>query len=285
MQPVAPRRRVRQPPGGCGARRRAPSTGNGLGPAPPCPAAGKPGLPVYGPRPRTGIGRTRHGPPGPAWPRRLLVARSPWRPVGGDPCENWAKSGLMSDVRPGPRGAFGPVAIRGPFPQAGQRTTRRGVGKHPAPSGALRQLFPHTGELVSASREAPSTIRCIETWCAPWRGAAPGSREAPSTIRCIETHSDRKLLFESSREAPSTIRCIETLVLGKHLSVLLDVGKHPAPSGALRRQGVLHDVSSTFPVGKHPAPSGALRHDRPEDRADGYRRREAPSTIRCIETL
>ena len=36
------------------------------------------------------------------------------------------------------KGAFGPVAIRGPFPQAGQRTTRRGVGKHPAPSGALR---------------------------------------------------------------------------------------------------------------------------------------------------
>ena len=37
------------------------------------------------------------------------------------------------------KGAFGPVAIRGPFPQAGQRTTRRGFGKHPAPSGALRR--------------------------------------------------------------------------------------------------------------------------------------------------
>ncbi|ERH33244.1 hypothetical protein HMPREF1550_00656 [Actinomyces sp. oral taxon 877 str. F0543] len=30
------------------------------------------------------------------------------------------------------------MATRGPFPQAGQRTTRRGVGKHPAPPGALR---------------------------------------------------------------------------------------------------------------------------------------------------
>ena len=38
------------------------------------------------------------------------------------------------------KGAFGPVAIRGPFPQAGQRTTRRGVGKHPAPPGALRRF-------------------------------------------------------------------------------------------------------------------------------------------------
>lgn len=35
------------------------------------------------------------------------------------------------------KGAFGLVAFRGPFPQAGQRTTCRG-------------------------REAPSTIRCIE---------------------------------------------------------------------------------------------------------------------------
>ena len=69
----------------------------------------------------------------------ILAARTPWRPVGGDPCETWANPGSMSGVRPGPRGAFGPVAIRGPFPQAGQRTTRRGVGKHPAPSGALRQ--------------------------------------------------------------------------------------------------------------------------------------------------
>ena len=151
--------------------------------------------------------------PGPAWPRRLLVARSPWRPVGGDPCENWAKSGLMSDVRPGPRGAFGPVAIRGPFPQAGQRTTRRGVGKHPAPSGALR---PHErvadgSQGYGPGREAPSTIRCIETprRLRPSGGRGVGKHPAPSGALRLSIVA-QKIMLMVSREAPSTIRCIET---------------------------------------------------------------------------
>ena len=77
--------------------------------------------------------------PGSAWPRRHLVARSPWRPVGGDPCENWAKSALMNDVLPGPR------ALSGQW-RSGARFPRRNNGQH------------------TEGREAPSTIRCIETY-------------------------------------------------------------------------------------------------------------------------
>ena len=40
------------------------------------------------------------------------------------------------------------------------------------------------------------------------------------------------------REAPSTIRCIETELSASLLFGLKSVGKHPAPSGALRPIGV-----------------------------------------------
>ena len=129
----------------------------------------------------------------------------------------------MSDVRPGPRGAFGPVAIRAPFPQAGQRTTRRGVGKHPAPSGALRHYRSELSFLDSCRREAPSTIRCIET-----------SSNSLSARR----------LFR--REAPSTIRCIETVVAPLLAVICLRVGKHPAPPGALRLPVLLANVDGRW---------------------------------------
>ena len=149
------------------------------------------GFPVHGPRLHTGIRRTRHGP-------RIRMAASTsggaeplearrWRPLRelGKVCFN-ERCAARS------KGAFGPVAIRGPFPQAGQRTTRRGVGKHPAPSGALR---PRGTELILflwALREAPSTIRCIETRPVHnSRLSVEVSREAPSTTRCIETPQER----------------------------------------------------------------------------------------------
>ena len=40
------------------------------------------------------------------------------------------------------------------------------------------------------------------------------------------------------REAPSTIRCIETFAIHSETSSMV-VGKHPAPSGALRRDRCL----------------------------------------------
>ena len=170
--------------------------------------------------------------PGPAWPRRLLVAWSPWRPVGGDPCENWAKSGLMSGVRPDHRGAFGPVAIRGPFPQAGQRTTRR------------------------------------------------GGREAPSTIRCIETELSASLLFglKSVGKHPAPSGALR-LPVGFHSTSQFTVGKHPAPSGALRPI-LCHVLSRAIIVGKHPAPSGALRQwvaDCSQDYSPDVGKHPAPS--------
>ena len=104
--------------------------------------------------------------PGSACPRRHLVARSPNRSVGGDPCENWAKSALMGDVRPGPRALLGQWRSGARFPRRdnGQHAE---VGKHPAPSGALRQSFRILLDVYFSSREAPSTIRCIETRRAP----------------------------------------------------------------------------------------------------------------------
>ena len=62
----------------------------------------------------------------------------------------------------------------------------------------------------------------------------PRGREAPSTTRCIETKNQVLILVvDLSREAPSTTRCIETRPAGRR-GTCHDVGKRPAPSGALR---------------------------------------------------
>ena len=102
---------------------------------------------------------------------------------------------------------------------------------------------------------APSTIRCIET--GPGRpGCRPGAprQGAPSTIRCIET--------VDIPAAPSTIRCIETSQRwGISPAPMAPVRERPAPSGALKLDGVDHDP-------------GPVHHGR-----------GAPSTIRCIKTM
>ena len=111
----------------------------------------------------------------------------------------------------------------------------------------------------------------------------PRGREAPSTTRCIETPApDASGVCHQGREAPSTIRCIET-TKDRILRSLGWVGKHPAPSGALRLT-FGEDYTAVAKVGKHPAPSGALRLIGTRSQRL-RRRREAPSTIRCIETV
>ena len=173
----------------------------------------------------------------------------------------------------------GRLAIRGPFPQAGQGTTRRGgreapstircietltvarvlsanhmVGKHPAPSGALR-LYTHALCMaVPQCREAPSTIRCIETaqtMSEERSSTIVGKHPAPSGALRLES---LRLVFLAllCREAPSTIRCIETMSSRRSVCLFHRVGKHPAPSGALR-PNVPRDPSN-------PSRSGSTQH-------------------------
>ena len=108
-------------------------------------------------------------------------------------------------------------------------------------------------------REAPSTIRCIETieTEAVIVMETVGKHPAPSgALRlCNKVPRSQR---ETGREAPSTIRCIETDFFDVFLPPLSNVGKHPAPSGALRPLPNLLPVFLES-VGKHPAPSGALR--------------------------
>ena len=149
---------------------------------------------------------------GSAWRRRFLVVRHPLAPVGGDPCGHWGKSGLMGVVLVGPGGAFGPVAIRCLFFQAGQREMRRAVRKHPAPSGALRPSAVSRLSRSSLSQEAPSTIRCIETALSPLDKLRAKVRKRPAPSGALRRESIHFLRGEVKRqEAPSTIRCIETL--------------------------------------------------------------------------
>ena len=73
-------------------------------------------------------------------------------------------------------------------------------------------------ELSSPSQGAPSTIRCIKTRsCTRWGTSPPPCQGAPSTIRCIKTPAG----------VPVGI-------------VAFTVREHPAPPGALRRDGARH---------------------------------------------
>ena len=63
------------------------------------------------------------------------------------------------------------------------------------------------------------------------------------------------------------------------------VREHPAPPGALRREGGLPVLRVVEEVREHPAPSGALKRARAVVPHRPHRPRQgAPSTIRCIKT-
>ena len=61
-----------------------------------------------------------------------------------------------------------------------------------------------------------------------------------------------------SQKAPSTRRCIKTVLYAVRHFGLLQVRKHPAPEGALRRDEPLSLGFYMF-IRKYPAPEGALR--------------------------
>ena len=145
------------------------------------------------------------------------------------------------------------------------------------------------------------------------RRHTPRGQGAPSTIRCIETGPGRPGCRPGAprQGAPSTIRCIETSQRwGISPAPMAPVRERPAPSGALKLDGVDHDpgpvhhgrgAPSTIrcietwarrsgsprpPVREHPAPPGALRCDCERTTISTPALRQgAPSTIRCIETL
>ena len=127
---------------------------------------------------------------------------------------------------------------------------------------------------------APSTIRCIET--GPGRpGCRPGAprQGAPSTIRCIET--------VDIPAAPSTIRCIETSQRwGISPAPMAPVRERPAPSGALKLDGVDHDPGPVHHGRGAPSTIRCIKTRKgPRSRPCAYRLRQGvPSTIRCIET-
>ena len=138
---------------------------------------------------------------------------------------------------------------------------RLGVRKHPAPEGALRP----SARLILVIlpllvRKHPAPQGALRPWNdRPMRFSFFGQK-APSTTRCIKTEQDlvpQWLL--PCQKAPSTRRCIKTY-RGAGCRLRRGTRKHPAPQGALRREG---------------RGVWALDHDQSK----------ALSTRRCVKTL
>ena len=131
-------------------------------PAPPTRRPTSQGFPVHGPCLRAGIRRTRHEPrirmdastSGGAEPQQVRR----WRPLRelGKVCFN-ERCAARS------KGRFRASGDSGPVSPGGTTDNTPKVGKHPAPSGALRLEVFLASDDGMGGRETPRTIRCIET--------------------------------------------------------------------------------------------------------------------------
>ena len=88
------------------------------------------------------------------------------------------------------------------------------------------------------------------------------------------------------QKAPSAKRCIKTedarcFILRKQVQVR----KHRAPKGALRRRPYDAGRALVHIVRKHRAPKGALRLRRESHLREASARQKAPSAKRCIKTV
>mgnify|MGYP001642002472 FL=1 len=84
--------------------------------------------------------------------------------------------------------------------------------------------------------------------------------------------------------APSTIRCIKTGEYPRSPCFLFPVREHPAPPGALRREGGLPVLRVVEEVREHPAPTGAFRPEHADVGVELASSQGATNTIRCIKT-
>ena len=143
--------------------------------------------------------------------------------------------------------------------ESGRPGVDSGVGGDPC---VPNEKSPKLGScsLVGGLPVRPLAIRC-DVCAGQLPFDTPRGQGAPSTIRCIKTvkYPDHTTSSPRGQGAPSTIRCIKTGLNPSSILLLILVREHPAPSGALRPDHLVHVAPATCGQG-------------------------APSTIRCIKT-
>ena len=141
---------------------------------------------------------------------------------------------------------------------------------------------------MSLCQKAPSAKRCIKTCtCLPGLHLRRICQKAPSAKRCIKTRgqSGCHLQAQGGQKAPSAKRCIKTLATQGRNDYTLQVRKHRAPKGALRRPW-LRASCSTRPGGqKAPSAKRCIKTLYPRaPQVQAYPSQKAPSAKRCIKT-